>query len=73
MSNDARPGHATEQSTATVAAAAAPLLIADDDNWHSIQCARVRDSEVVEKNGDIDGRKHCPVCGLFCDPRREVE
>lgn len=58
---------------ANVAAAAAPLLIAADDRWHSIRCAKVRDSEVVEENADTDGRKHCPVCGLFCDPGRVGE
>jgi len=61
-----RDGHAVKQPT--VAAAAAPLLIADDDDWHSIRCARVRDSEVVESNADIEGREHCPVCGLFAHP-----
>jgi hypothetical protein len=65
MASD-RPTDAVKQPT--VAAAAAPLLIADDDDWHSIRCARVRDSEVVEASADIEGREHCPVCGLFADP-----
>ena len=51
--------------TATVAAAAAPLLIADDDNWHSIRCARVRDSEVVEEGADVGEREYCHCCRLF--------
>lgn len=45
----------------------APLLIADDDNWHSMHCARVRDSEVTETNVDVAERDHCHVCGLFVD------
>lgn len=45
----------------------APLLIAADDNWHSMHCARVRDSEVVETNVDVAERDHCHVCGLFVD------
>ena len=51
--------------TATVAAASAPLLIRDDDNWHSIRCARVRDSEVVEENADVGERDYCHCCRLF--------
>ena len=54
-------------TNATTAAADAPLLIADDDNWHSIWCARVRDSEVVERNADIGEREYCWACGLFVD------
>jgi hypothetical protein len=54
-------------TNATTAAADAPLLIADDDNWHSIWCAKVRDSEVVKKNADIGGRDYCWACELFVD------
>jgi hypothetical protein len=60
-----QPGHATEHPTATVAAAAAPLLIRDDDNWHSIRCARVRDSEVVEEQAVVGERDYCHACALF--------
>jgi len=54
-------------STTNTAAADAPLLIAADDNWHSMFCARVRDSEVVEKNADIGERDYCWACELFVD------
>lgn len=47
------------------AAATAPLLIAADDKWHSIHCARVRDSEIVEREADVAGRQYCHACGLF--------
>jgi len=59
--------------TTNTAAASAPLLIDADDRWHSIRCAKVRDSEVVEREADTGGRQHCPVCGLFCDPGRVAE
>ena len=49
----------------TTTAADAPLLIAADDNWHSMFCARVRDSTVVEKDADIGEREYCWACELF--------
>jgi len=52
-------------TTTNVAAAAAPLLIADDDNWHSIHCARVRDSEIVARDADVGDRDYCHACALF--------
>ena len=51
--------------TATVAAASAPLLIAADDNWHSIRCVKVRDSEVVEEQAAVGERDYCHCCRLF--------